>query len=189
MRFDKFTIKSQEALNEAQSAAERNGNQEVTVEHLLLALIGQEGGIVSPLLKKVGANVGLIKEQITQGLGRLPKVKGGDLYLAQGLRDCLNASFDEARTLKDDFVSTEHILLAAVKAGGETAKILAAQGVDREALLKAMTSIRGSRKVTDQMPEEKYQAVAKYTRDLVEQARRGKLDPVIGRDDEIRRVV
>ena len=191
MRFDRFTIKSQEALSEAQSVAERHDNQEVMAEHLLLALLDQEGGIISPILKKVGGNTGLIRGQLEEALRRLPKVSGGggEIYLSQRLRKILNDAFGEAKALKDDFVSTEHILLALAKDDGEAAKILAGQGVTRESILKALTSVRGSQKVTDQMPEDKYQSLMKYTRDLVELARRGKLDPVIGRDDEVRRVV
>ena len=179
MRFDRFTIKSQEALNEAQSVAERYDNQEVMAEHLLLALLNQEGGIISPILKKVGGNTGLIRGQLEEALRRLPKVSGGsgEIYLSQRLRKILNDAFGEAKALKDDFVSTEHILLALAKDDGEAAKILAGQGVTRESILKALTSVRGSQKVTDQMPEDKYQSLMKYTRDLVELARRGKLDP------------
>ncbi len=192
MRLDRFTIKSQEALNEAQSIAERQQNQEVTVEHLLMALIKQEGGIVAPILSKVGTNVGLINGQLEEAINRLPKVSGtgGDMYMSQRLKKVLDNAFKEVQDLKDEFVSTEHILISiAGEKDGEAASILSGQGVNREVILKAMTSIRGSQRVTDQMPEEKYQALLKYTRDLIELARRGKLDPVIGRDDEIRRVI
>jgi ATP-dependent Clp protease ATP-binding subunit ClpB len=192
MRFDRFTIKSQEALNEAQSIAEKHQNQEVTVEHLLMALIRQEGGIVAPILSKIGANVGLIKGQLEEVIKRFPKVSstGGDTYMSQRLKKVLDNAFKEVQNLKDEFVSTEHILISITgEEGGEATAILVGQGANREAILKAMTSVRGSQRVTDQMPEEKYQALLKYTRDLIEQARRGKLDPVIGRDDEIRRVI
>lgn len=192
MRLDRFTIKSQEALNEAQSIAERQQNQEVTVEHLLMALIKKEGGIVAPILSKVGTNVGLINGQLEEAINRLPKVSGtgGDMYMSQRLKKVLDNAFKEVQDLKDEFVSTEHILISiAGEKDGEAASILSGQGVNREVILKAMTSIRGSQRVTDQMPEEKYQALLKYTRDLIELARRGKLDPVIGRDDEIRRVI
>lgn len=192
MRLDRFTVKSQEALQEAQSIAERHQHQDVDDGHLLLALIGQEGGIVAPIIQRVGANINLIKGQIEDALKKLPKVSGtgGDVYLATGLKKILDKALEEAQRLKDEFVSTEHILIAiANDKTGEASKILSAQGATKDAILKALASVRGSQRVTDQNPEEKYQALMRYTRDLVELARKGKLDPVIGRDDEIRRVV
>ncbi len=192
MRLDRFTVKSQEALQEAQSIAERHQHQEVDDGHLLLALIGQEGGIVVPIIQRVGANINLIKGQIEDALKRLPKVSGagGEIYLASGLKKILDKALEEAQRLKDEFVSTEHILIAiADDKTSEARRMLAAQGATKDAILKAMASVRGSQRVTDQSPEEKYQALMRYTRDLVELARKGKLDPVIGRDDEIRRVV
>ncbi|MBI3756068.1 MAG: ATP-dependent chaperone ClpB, partial [Deltaproteobacteria bacterium] len=191
MRLDRFTIKSQEALNQAQVIAEKHQHQQVDAEHLLLALLEQEGGIAAPLLQRVGANVSLIKGQLEETLKKLPNVSGAEgVYLAPRLKKILDKALEEAQRLKDDFVSTEHILIAiADEKTSEAAKILAAQGVSKDTMLKAMASIRGSQRVTDQNPEEKYQALMRYTRDLVEMARKGKLDPVIGRDDEIRRVV
>ncbi|MEK7828221.1 MAG: ATP-dependent chaperone ClpB [Deltaproteobacteria bacterium] len=192
MRLDRFTIKSQDALQEAQSIAERHQHQQVDAEHLLLALIGQEGGIVAPIIQRVGANIPLIKGQIEEALKKLPKVSGagGEVYLAPGLKKILDKALEEAQRLKDEFVSTEHILIAiADDKTSESSRILSAQGATKDAILKAMVSVRGSQRVTDQNPEEKYQALMRYTRDLVELARKGKLDPVIGRDDEIRRVV
>ena len=192
MRLDKFTIKSQEALNEAQSLAEKYQHQQIDAEHMLLALIAQESGIVMPMLQRVGANVSLIKGQLEEGLKKIPKVYGAGegVYLSPRLKKILDKAFEEAQRLKDNFVSTEHILIAITdEKTSEAAKILLAQGASKDAILKAMASVRGSQRVTDQNPEEKYQALMRYTRDLVELARKGKLDPVIGRDDEIRRVV
>ncbi|HBR16663.1 MAG TPA: type VI secretion system ATPase TssH, partial [Deltaproteobacteria bacterium] len=192
MRFDRFTIKSQEALNEAQAIAERYQHQQVDAEHLLLSLIDQEGGIVAPILQRVGANVSLIKGQLEEALKKAPKVSGASegVYLSARLKKILDKAFEEAQRLKDDFVSTEHILIAiADEKASEAAKVLLAQGASKDAILKAVAFLRGSQRVTDQNPEEKYQALMRYTRDLVEMARKGKLDPVIGRDDEIRRVV
>jgi ATP-dependent Clp protease ATP-binding subunit ClpB len=193
MRFDRFTIKSQEALQEAQRIAEGEKQQTVGVEHLLIALIGQEGGTVCPILERIGANVSLIRSQLKEAVGKRPRVTGGgssEVYIDPELKGVLDTAEKEARELKDEFISTEHILLAiAGSKGKEASKILASQGVVRESILKALETIRGSQRVTDQMPEDKYQAISKYTRDLVDLARGGKLDPVIGRDDEIRRVV
>ncbi|HLE08041.1 MAG TPA: ATP-dependent chaperone ClpB [Thermodesulfobacteriota bacterium] len=188
MRLERFTIKSQEALSEAQRIAEAEKQQEVSSEHLLLALIGQEGGIVSPILERIGINLSLLKNQLKEAVGKLPKVYGMEAaYLSPALKAVLDKAENEARGLKDEFISTEHILLSiSADAKTEAGRIL---GVTREIVLKAMIAIRGSQRVTDQMPEDKYQATAKYTRDLVLLAKRGKLDPVIGRDDEIRRVI
>jgi len=192
MRLDRFTIKAQEALQNAQGIAERYQHQSVDVEHLLLALITQEGGVVTPILQRIGANPSLIKGQMEETLKRLPKVygAGGEVYITPRLKRVMDKAMDEAQRLKDDYVSTEHLFIAiADEKEGEASKVLSSHGVTRDAILKAMISIRGSQRITDQMPEEKYQALARYTRDLVELARRGKLDPVIGRDDEIRRVI
>ena len=191
MRLERFTIKSQEALSEAQRIAEAEKQQEVSSEHLLLALIGQEGGIVSPILERIGINLSLLKNQLKEAVGKLPKVYGMEAaYLSPALKAVLDKAENEARGLKDEFISTEHILLSiSADAKTEAGRILNSHGVTREIVLKAMTAIRGSQRVTDQTPEDKYQATAKYTRDLVLLAKRGKLDPVIGRDDEIRRVI
>ncbi len=191
MRLDKLTIKSQEALQEAQNIAQENEQQEVAVEHLLLALVRQEGGIVPPILERIGARPPLIRAQLEEAIKKAPKVygAGGEAYLSQKLKTALDAAFKEAKDLKDEFVSAEHILLAIAAEKTEASRILASQGVTRDTILKAMTSVRGAQRVTDQSPEEKYQAISKYTKDLVEMARNNKLDPVIGRDDEIRRVI
>jgi len=192
MRLDRFTIKSQEALQEAQSIAEKYQHQQIDAEHLLQALIGQDGGIVAPILQRVGANIPLIKSQLEEALKTVPKVygSGGDIYLAPRLKKILDKAMEEAQRLRDEFVSTEHILIAiADEKTSEAYKILAAQGATTGAILKAMASVRGSQRVTDHNPEEKYQALMRYTRDLIGLATKGKLDPVIGRDDEIRRIV
>jgi len=192
LRLDRFTIKSQEALEEARRVAESGAAQEITPEHLCVALVSQREGIVGPILAQVGASAGLIKNQITEVIDKAPKVYGAaaEPYLSARLKAVLEGALKEAGAMRDEFVSTEHLLVAlASEKGGEAARVLAANGVTRDTVLKAMKSIRGSARVTDQMPEEKYQAMAKYTRDLVELARANRLDPVIGRDDEIRRVI
>ena len=192
MRLDRFTIKSQEALNEAQSVAEKYQHQQIDAEHMLLTLITQEGGIVTPMLQRIGANVSLMKGQLEEGLKKIPKVYGAGegVYLSPRLKKILDKAFEEAQRLMDEFASTEHILIAiADEKTSEAYKILAAHGATKDAILKAMASVRGSQRVTDQNPEEKYQALMRYTRDLIGLARKGKLDPVIGRDDEIRRIV
>jgi len=191
MRLDRFTIKSQEAINDAQHAAEASAHQEVSVEHLLGVLLRQEGGITAPILERIGASAVLIAKQVEEIISRRPKVHGaGEVYISPRLKGVLEAAVKEAREMKDDFVSVEHLLIAiASEKGGEASRALASNGVTRDTVLKALASIRGANRVTDQAPEEKYQAVAKYTRDLVELARSNKLDPVIGRDNEIRRVI
>ncbi len=191
MRLDRLTIKSQEALQEAQNVAQENEQQEITLEHLLLALVRQEGGIVTPILERIGAKPALIQKQLEEAIKKAPKVygAGGEAYLSQKLKGALDAAFKEAKDLKDEFVSAEHMLLAIAAEKTEASRILASQGVTRDTILKAMTSVRGTQRVIDQSPEEKYQAISKYTKDLVEMARSNKLDPVIGRDDEIRRVI
>ena len=192
MRFDKFTIKSQEAINEAQEVARKEGHQEVTGLHLLSALLAQDGGVVGPILKTIGAESGAVKEALSDALKKLPRVEGAaaEPYISPALKGVLEEALKISTEMRDDFVSTEHLLLALINEKGSAgAALLGAEGVTHETVLKALTSIRGSVRVTDQMPEEKYQAMAKYTRDLVAEARANKLDPVIGRDDEIRRVI
>jgi ATP-dependent Clp protease ATP-binding subunit ClpB len=191
IRPERLTIKTQEALGAAQALASERKEQEVRPEHLLIALIDQDGGVVGPIIERVGAKPGLIRKQLEEFIAKLPRVTGGagETYLSSELASILDAADKEARALKDEFVSTEHALLAIADGRSEAAKILASNGVTRKRILESLASIRGSQRVTDQMPEEKYRAVEKYTRDLVELARSGKLDPVIGRDDEIRRVV
>ena len=183
MRFDKFTIKSQELIQNAQSLAGQHNNQQIEPEHLMAAMLSEKDGVAGSLLRKLGASPDEITRQITATVDRLPKVTGGgDGYLSSQSKAILEKAFSEAAAMKDEYVSIEHILLAVVEAAGSApARILRRHGVDRNALLKALMEIRGSQRITDPNPEEKYQALEKFSRDLTELARMGKLDPVIGR--------
>src|SRR3990172_4735444 len=191
MRLDKLTVKSQEALQEAQSLAEKREHQQIEPEHLLLSLLEQTGGIVSPVLKRLGADPALIKERIEAEFRKMPKVYGSgtEVFISPRLKGVLDAAQKEADRLKDEFISTEHLLLAIADGKGAASDVLKASGADRDRILKALIEVRGTQRVTDQNPEDKYQALERYSRDLTELARKGKLDPVIGRDDEIRRVM
>ncbi|MEP7066329.1 MAG: ATP-dependent chaperone ClpB [Gemmatimonadota bacterium] len=190
MNADRLTVKAAEALNEAISLARASGNPLVYDGHLLLALLGQSEGIVVPLLNKLGVEAGRLRARIDQEVARYPKQTGAQPSLSRELNKVLDSAEDEARKLKDAFVSTEHLLLALSDTRGTESKaVLEELGANRAALLEALQSVRGSHRVTDQTPENQYQAVEKYTRDLTAAARAGKLDPVIGRDEEIRRVV
>lgn len=192
MRYDKFTIKSQEALADAQSLAERRGHQEITPLHLAVSLINQTEGVVRPVLGKVGVNASLLEREFTAQLDKLPQVSGGggQSYAGPSLKKTLDIALAESEKMRDEFVSTEHLLLAILAFKDEAAaRIMMAQGLSRETVFKALRELRGSQRVTDQNPEEKYQALQKFTRDLTDEARKQKLDPVIGRDEEIRRVV
>jgi ATP-dependent Clp protease ATP-binding subunit ClpB len=193
MQLDKFTLKSQETLQEAKGIAERHHHQQIDVEHLLLALISQKEGTVIPILQKLEANVDLMVSQLNDGLNRIPKVTGegaGQVYLSSRVNEIFNMAWKEAERLMDEYLSTEHLLLAiADERQGSAYQILQNNGVTKDAILNVLKDIRGSQRVTDQNPEEKYQALKRYSRDLTEEARKGKLDPVIGRDDEIRRVI
>ncbi|MCX7963814.1 MAG: ATP-dependent chaperone ClpB [Candidatus Sumerlaea chitinivorans] len=192
MNAEKLTVKAAEALQTAQSLATKNGNPEITTEHLLLALVTQEEGIVPPILQALGVSPNLVENRLRQALDRLPRATGATQppYLARPLILALDAAEAEARRLGDEYTSTEHLLLGIVKQSHtEAARILAGLGATEEALLKAMAQVRGAHRVTDQNPEDKYQALKRYSRDLTEAAQQGKLDPVIGRDEEIRRVI
>ena len=191
MQFDKFTLKAQEALQACSKVAERFGNQQVEPVHLLLALLEQTEGVVPAILQKLGAAAGNIRQAAEKAAEALPKVSGStEHYLSPALKQVLDAAFKEAEAFKDEFVSTEHLLLALAGDGvGPAGEALARQGVTRDAVLKALVAVRGSQRVTDQNPEAKYQALERYARDLTDLARRGKLDPVIGRDEEVRRVI
>src|SRR5512143_2251814 len=191
MRFDQLTIKAQEALQEAQRDARARGNAELTSEHLLLALLKQDEGVVVPVLQKLGVGVDQLAAQIEEELERRPKVSGAsaDAAMARDLTRILDRAFEVAREFGDEYVSTEHFLLALAESGDDAARRLAKAGVKKDDLLKALKEVRGSSRITDPNPEEKYQALKRYTRDLTDLARRGKIDPVIGRDEEIRRVV
>ncbi len=192
MRADKLTVKAQEALQAAQSLADQANHQAIEPEHLLLALVQQQEGIVGGLLAKLGARPEVIAREAQEEIARLPKVSGagGRQYASPRLEAALNRAWDEAQRLKDEYCSTEHLLIGiAQEKGGRAAQRLAAQGATPEAIYKALVEVRGNQRVTDQNPEDKYQALQRYSRDLTELARKGKLDPVIGRDEEIRRVV
>jgi ATP-dependent Clp protease ATP-binding subunit ClpB len=193
MNIDKFTLKAQEALQEAKSLAERKHHQQIDIEHLLLALLEQKEGIVLPILQKLGVNSDLMISQLEEELNRIPKVMGegaGQVYLSSRLNEIFNMAWKEAERLMDEYLSTEHLLIAiADEKRGPCYQILQRNGVTRDSVFRVLQEIRGPHRVTDQNPEEKYQALKRYSRDLTEEARKGKLDPVIGRDDEIRRVI
>jgi ATP-dependent Clp protease ATP-binding subunit ClpB len=190
IRPEKMTVKTQEALASAQEKALGMSAGTIEPEHLLLALIDQEGGFVPELLKKVGAPLPQLRENLDAALKKLPKVSGGQLGLSPALNRILDDSQKESDAMRDAFVSTEHLLLALVGAKETpSGRILAQSGVTRDSILAALKDLRGGEAVTDQDPEQKYQALAKYCRNLTDLARQGKLDPVIGRDDEIRRVL
>jgi ATP-dependent Clp protease ATP-binding subunit ClpB len=190
IRPEKMTVKTQEALASAQEKASSMSSGAIEPEHLLSALIDQEGGFVPDLLKKVGAPLPQLRESLEAALKRLPQVTGGQLGVSPLLNRVLDQAQKEADGMKDAFVSTEHLLLALVGIRDAPAsRLLSQNGVTREAILSALKELRGGEGVTDQEPEQKYQALAKYCRDLTQLARQGKLDPVIGRDDEIRRVL
>jgi ATP-dependent Clp protease ATP-binding subunit ClpB len=191
IRFDKFTLKSQEALQAAQTHAQEKGNPQIAPEHLLWALVQQKDGVVLPVLQKLGADIQVLAQELGKASAKLPTVEGqADIHLSPGLNRILEDAQKEADQFKDDYVSTEHLLIALSNAKGEAvSKLLQAQGITKDAILKVLVTIRGSQKISDQNPEEKYQALQRYSRDLTDLARKGKLDPVIGRDEEVRRVV
>ena len=187
---ERLTVKSAEALNEALAQARQNGNPQVYDTHLLLVLLAQDESIVLPILQKLGVNVPAMREAIGREIGRYPKQTDAQPTMARELTSVLDQAEKEAKKLGDEYVSTEHLLLAlAHTRGTETKSLLNSLGATHKTLLQALEAVRGTHKVTDQNPENQYQALQKYTRDLTEDARNGKLDPVIGRDEEIRRVV
>ncbi|HEU4414435.1 MAG TPA: Clp protease N-terminal domain-containing protein, partial [Candidatus Angelobacter sp.] len=194
IRWDKFTIKAQEAIQAANELAGQHGNPEMLPAHLLGALLQDQEGIVVPVLAKLGVNAATVQSQVLERVDRLPKVSGAAAqpHLSATMSNVLDQAFKEADTFKDEYVSTEHLLLAMLRdkdKNNEARQLLTAAGVNYDATLKALTAVRGSQRVTDQNPEGKFQALERYAKDLTELARRGKLDPVIGRDEEIRRVV
>ncbi|HYG74324.1 MAG TPA: ATP-dependent chaperone ClpB [Planctomycetota bacterium] len=189
MQMDRYTIKAQEALQAAQQLAQRSNHPELNTAHLLSALLAQEGGLVVPVLQKAGVDVTQLKMRVIEMLDKQPKQRGGDVHLAADLRKALQTAEDEAERVKDEYVSTEHMLLALSSGKDEAGKLLRELGAKHDDLLKAIQSIRGSARVTTQNPEASMQALEKYAKDLTALARQGKLDPVIGRDEEIRRVV
>ncbi len=193
MRFDKFTIKSQELIQSAQALASQHNNQQIEPEHLLAAMLAETEGIAGAMLRKLGAAPNEIAQQVTAAIARLPGVSGagtGEVYISPRAKAVLELAFTEATNMKDEYVSIEHILLAiSDEKNSEASGILAGAGVTREAILKVLMEIRGNQRITDPNPEEKYQALEKFSRDLTDLARLGKLDPVIGRDEEVRRIV
>ncbi|MCL5978684.1 MAG: ATP-dependent chaperone ClpB [Nitrospirae bacterium] len=193
MRLDKLTVKSQEALQEAQRIAENKGNQQLETEHLLYALLEDEEGIAYQILKRLGVDISALKADIDKEIEKFPKVSGatplGQVYIAPRLKTVLEKAYDESVHLTDEFISVEHLLLAIINTYGPSADILKKHGVSADNALSAMREIRGVHRVTDPNPEEKYQAIARYAKDLTDLAKKGKLDPVIGRDEEIRRVI
>jgi ATP-dependent Clp protease ATP-binding subunit ClpB len=190
-RFDKFTVKAQEALQATQDIAGRYGNQQMEPVHLLLALVEQPEGIVPGVLQRLGVAPSAVAQEAEKAIEQLPKVGGStDRYLSQSLKEVFEQSFQETEQFKDEYVSTEHLLLALSRKTSDPAgQILRRLGVTHDAILQALVAVRGTQRVTDQNPEAKYQALERYARDLTELARRGKLDPVIGRDEEVRRVI
>lgn len=192
MRFDQLTIKAQEAIQEAQRDARSRGNAELTPEHLLLALVRQSEGVVAPILEKLGVNLGALEREIEADLEKRPKVSGAsaDAAPSRELTRVFDLGFEIAKDFGDEYVSTEHFLIALSEPdAGEVSRRLARAGAKKDTLLKALKEVRGSTRITDPNPEDKYQALKRYTRDLTDLARRGKIDPVIGRDEEIRRVI
>jgi len=192
MRLDKFTIKAQEAVQAARIIAEEHNHQQLEPEHLLLALVRQPEAVVGPILRKLGLDPALVEDRMKQELATFPKISGGGLdqvYLSPRLSQVLDWAWREAQQIKDEFVSTEHLLIALTQGEGACADFLKSFGVTKDIILKALVDIRGTQRVTDQNPEDKYQALSRFSRDLTDLARGGKLDPVIGRDDEIRRIM
>jgi ATP-dependent Clp protease ATP-binding subunit ClpB len=191
MRPDKFTQKMQEALQASQTVASEFGHQEITNEHFLIALLDQTDGVTRPLLEKMGVPTADLRNGLTRELESRPRIQGGnvDQRIGNELRATIDAAEKEMAKLKDEFLSAEHYLLALPDSKGAAAKLLTGAGVTRAKLMQALQQVRGSQRVTDQNPEGKYQTLEKYGRDLTEIARRGKIDPVIGRDNEIRRVM
>jgi len=190
---DKFTIKSQEAIQNAQALAERKGQQQIDVEHLLWVLLDDEEGVAAQILKRIGTNIRMLKNDVAEAVDRMPKIVGatpvGQIYVSARLKEVFERAQKEAEHLQDEFISVEHLLLASLAVGGQASDLLKRYGAEADKVLEAMREIRGTQRVTDENPEEKYQALKKYSKDLTELASKGKLDPVIGRDDEIRRII
>jgi ATP-dependent Clp protease ATP-binding subunit ClpB len=190
---DKLTIKSQEAIQAAQRLADKKGNQQLDAEHLLWALLDDEEGVASQILKRLGIDTTALKQDVEEEIDRFPKVVGatplGQIYISPRLKELFENAAKEAEHLTDEYVSVEHLLLSLISIGGHCSDLLKKYGTSADKVLSAMREIRGAQRVTDPTPEEKYQALKRYSRDLTELARKGRLDPVIGRDDEIRRII
>ncbi|MDR1390374.1 MAG: ATP-dependent chaperone ClpB [Treponema sp.] len=191
MDYEKFTIKAQEAVNGATAIAQKNDHSQVEVEHLLKALLEQEDGIVRPLIERIGSNADQISQDVDVLVSAVPKIYGeaAQLYYSPAMGKVLAKAETEAAALKDEYVSTEHILVSIAASEGKAGTLLARAGINKQAILASLKQVRGNQRVTDQNPEEKYQILDKYCRDLTALARQEKLDPVIGRDEEIRRVM
>ena len=193
MRFDRLTVKAQEAVQAAQDLAGKRNQQQIFPAHLLLSLIDQEEGLVPAILKKIGANVSLIRSELQASLEKVPQVSGantGQVYISSELKSAFDAAFKEASDMQDEYVASEHLLLGILETKQCAEKpLLEKNGVNKKVVQKVLQELRGAHRVTDQEPEGKYQALKKYGRDLTELARQGKLDPVIGRDEEVRRVI
>src|SRR5437588_9002384 len=191
LRFEKMTVKAQEAVQAAQEVAAQHENQQIEPVHLLAALVTQADGVVPPLLARLGVRTETLSQEIEREIARLPKVQGfAQQHMGRALNDVLERAFKEADNFKDEYVSTEHLLLAIAAQDRDPAgQLLKRQGASHEAILQALTGVRGTQRVTSQNPEATYASLEKYARDLTEQARKSKLDPVIGRDEEIRRVM
>ncbi len=194
MDLNRFTEKAQEAVRTAQSIATRYSNQQMEVEHLMLALVEQEGGLIPSVLTRAGVNIGPLKQELEAEINKLPKVKGpagtvGQVYISGRLQKVSVIAEDEAKKLTDDYISVEHLLLAIIEEGGPASRVLTTLGGTRDRVMQVLVQVRGYQRVTTQNPEATYEALERYGRDLTQMATIGKLDPVIGRDDEIRRVV
>jgi len=191
MTLDKLTQKAQQAIQGAQTTAQERSHASFDCEHLALALATQTDGIVPPLLEKAGVEAGRLVRELESELARRPTVQGGaDAYPSNDLQASLKAALAEAKSLKDEYVSTEHLFLGLLEKGGDSfRRITDRLGLKRDSVLKALTAVRGNQRVSDANPEDKFQTLEKYGKDLTALARKGKIDPVIGRDDEIRRVM
>ncbi|MCJ7471580.1 MAG: ATP-dependent chaperone ClpB [Actinobacteria bacterium] len=191
MQFDKFTLKSQEALSDARSIASENGHQSIEDVHIMSAMLKQKDGIIIPVLQKLEVDPEDFRAKVDSLIKNTPKVTGGaaQLYISNDLNNILDDSFKEALQLKDEYVSTEHILISMAQSKGKIGGLLKESGVTKDRIYQILVEIRGSQRITDQNPEDKYQALQKFGKDITELARKGKLDPVIGRDEEIRRVI
>ena len=193
MQLDKFTVKSQEAIQTAHNTAQQFGNQEMQPEHLLKAILEQPEGVVVPVLQKMGIEPSHVLSEVNQLIDKLPKVSGsgaGQTYMSQDFKKVMDEAFKKATSMQDDYVSQEHLFMAILALGSlAAARMLNKLGITDDGFLQALTTIRGNQRVTDQYPEDKYQALEKYARNLTDVARQGKLDPVIGRDEEVRRII
>ncbi|MCK4889670.1 MAG: AAA family ATPase, partial [Candidatus Aminicenantes bacterium] len=189
MNMDKFTLKANKAIEESVRYAGENGNQEVTDIHLAYSIISDNENIVPEVLKKTGVDSGRILSEFEEVVSKLPKVHGADRFIGKDLKKTLDNALNIANKFKDDYVSTEHIFISIIQSDNDPALILKQHGIDEDTFLKVLMDLRGNQRVTDQNPEDKMQPLLKYGKDLVEMAREGKLDPVIGRDEEIRRVM